>query len=146
MFTESLESEQRTVRRVFATWSIAIPESFIETFALEDGYWHAFDEDRSISLTSIVVTDGDRLVSAAEIVHTLPELDGSPIKEAPPFIMGRAVIDASGGSASASGILQGVLAAEGRLLLVTITADDLDWARSVWLSIRSHPAEQTLLH
>jgi len=36
-------------------------------------------------------------------------------------------------------MLSGMLAAEGRLLIVTITSDDLDWALQVWLSIRTHP-------
>ena len=146
MRTQTPAGEPRAVRRVFANWSIEIPASFVETFVLEDGYWHAYDEDRSVSLTSIVVTDRDRLVSSAELLENMPGLDGSPLEEVPPTLSGRAVTGAASWPALATSILQGVLAAEGRMLLVTITGDDLDWARGVWLSIRNHSAPVALLH
>jgi hypothetical protein len=46
-----------------------------------------------------------------------------------------------GPAAVASKVLSGFLVAEARVLLVTITSDDLDWARDTWLSIREHPAQ-----
>lgn len=140
MRTQTLADEPKTVRRVFASWSIEIPVSFIEGFILEPGYWHAHGEDRSVSLTSFVVTDGKRPVSSAELREVLPDLDGLPVREMPPSLLGRAVIEPSTHPTRGANVLQGVLAAEGRVLLVTITSDDLDWARRVWLSIRGHSA------
>jgi hypothetical protein len=138
--------EVSTVRRVFATWSIEIPVSFAETFVSGDGYWHAFCEDRSISLTSIVVSDGERMVSAAELMAVGVFLPGSPVEDMPPGLRGSAVTCPSIPPARASKMLSGFLATDGRLLVVTITSDDLEWARAVWLSIRNHPAPDSLIN
>jgi hypothetical protein len=132
------------VRQVFPNWSIEIPADFAETFVSGDGYWHAYCEDKSISLTSIVVSDGERLVSAAELMAVGPLLEGTPVQDMPPGIGGSAVICPSIPPARASMMLSGFLAVDGRLLVVTITSDDLDWARLVWLSIRIHPAPGSL--
>jgi hypothetical protein len=126
-------------RRVFAAWSIEIPESFAETFDEDDAYWHAWDDHRSVSLTSVWVTDDRGPVSARKIARRLPELDGSPVDDLPPGVVGRAVTTAAPRQARASQLLTGLLAAPGRVLIVTITTDDLDWARRTWLSIRTHP-------
>jgi hypothetical protein len=146
MRTNTVAGEPQTIRRVFASWSIEIPASFIETFILEPGYWHAYDEGRSISLSSFVVTDGKRQLSSAELREVLPDLDGSPVQELPPSLSGRAVIVPSTEPIHGSNVLEGVLAFEGRMLLVTITGHDLDWARRVWLSIRNHLAPVVLSH
>jgi hypothetical protein len=138
--------EASTVRRVFATWSIEIPAAFVETFVADDGYWHAYCEDRSISLTSIVVSDGNRVVSATELMAVGPLLPGSPVEDMPPGLRGNAVTCPSIPPARASMMLSGFLATDGRLLVVTITADDLEWARLVWLSIRTHPASDSLIN
>lgn len=146
MRTRTLTAEPLVARRVFGSWSIDVPESFNETFVLEDGYWHAYGEGSSVSLTSIVVTDGERLVSSAELREVFPDLPGSPVLETPASLFGRAAIEEAAGPAPASSVLQGLLAADGRLLLVTITSDDVEWARRVWLSIRHHAAPAVLLH
>jgi hypothetical protein len=125
-------------RRVFETWSIDTPASLEETFIAEDGYWHAYGPDRSISLTSIVLTDGDRPVPAGEIVKVLPRPKGTPVSELPDGLPGWAVLGKAPPSARASRILQGMLASRGRVLLATITADDPAWAKTIWLSIRCH--------
>lgn len=131
-------------RQVFAAWSVEVPESFAETFVEEDFYWHAWDDHRSVSLTSVQVTDDRGPVSArmiAEMIdRELPRIGESPVDDLPPGIVGRAVTTAAPQPARASQLLMGMLAATGRALLVTITADDLDWARRTWLSIRAHPA------
>jgi len=44
-------------RRVFPHWSIAIPAGMDETTVESGGYWNASDERRSISLTSLILTD-----------------------------------------------------------------------------------------
>ena len=45
------------------------------------------------------------------------------------------------GPACVSRELAGMLFAEGRVLLVSNTADNLAWARRTWMSIRAHAAE-----
>ena len=140
MSTQTVTDEALIPRRVFETWWIAVPATFRETFVEEDAYWHAWDDERSVSLTSMIVTDGRRPVAAVEMEHIFPELDGAPVDERPPGLIGRAVTGPSVAPARAATLLSGVLATDGRLLIVTITADDLDWGRRVWLSIRPHGA------
>jgi hypothetical protein len=131
--------EPTLVRRVFPAWSIEIPAAFAETMVDGDAYWHAYDDHRSVSLTSVVLTDKGRPVCAREIAAQIPAMDGSPIDELPPGLVGRAAAVRATQPARASQALSGMLAAEGRLLIVTVTADDLAWARRVWTSIRAHP-------
>ena len=133
-------AEPTVVRRVFEAWSIEVPASFEETFVQADSYWHAYGEDRSVSMTSIVLTDKGRPVSAERIARRIPPLDGSPVEVLPIGLIGRAATGAADQPARASQALSGALAAEGRLLLVTITSDDPEWAQRVWRSIRGHPA------
>ena len=132
--------EPTNVRRVFAAWSIEVPASLAETFVETDAYWHAHDEHRSVSLTSLRLTAKGRLVSAARIARQIPPLDGLQVDELPPDLTGRATTSAALQPARASQVLSGALAADGRMLIVTITSDDLEWARGVWLSIRGHSA------
>jgi len=79
-------------------------------------------------------------VSAELLVRDLPHLPGTPVDQMPPGLTGRASTSRASPPAIASLALSGLLFAEGRVLVVTITTDDLDWARRTWLSIRSHPA------
>ena len=113
---------------------------FAETFVAEDGYWHAYDEHRSVSLSSIVISEQGDPVSADRILEKAGPLDGAPVDQAPPGLRGRATTSAARRFAKASRILSGVLATDGRVLLVTITGDDPEWAMRVWLSICSLPA------
>lgn len=132
--------ERTTVQRVFEAWSIEIPVMFATTFVRENHYWHAYDVSRSVSLTSIVLTEQGRVVPATEIARQLiPTLEGRPINDLPRGLLGAAVSVDVRESARASRALMGLLTMDGRALLVTITGDDLDWARRVWLSIRGHP-------
>jgi len=133
---EHLAAPEPTVdRQVFAVWSIRIPASFEETFVHGGDYWHAWDPYRSVSLTSILVTDGDRLVSSRELLRTFPPLPGDPV-ETPPGLQGWAVVAPAEPAARTSRVISGALATEGRLLIATLTGDDLGWATSTWLSIR----------
>ena len=116
-------------------WSIRIPASFGETFVREDDYWHAWDPNRSVSLTSIVVTDRGRLVEAAELLQTSPPLAGEPVPT-PPGLVGWARAAPAAHRARASRAISGVIATDGRLLLATITGDDARWTTATWLSIR----------
>jgi hypothetical protein len=133
-------TEPTVERRVFEAWSIQLPAAFTETFVDADGYWHAYDEHRSVSLTSFVISEERDPVRANRILRQAPPLDGSPIDQVPSGLLGRAATCAAPQPARASQILSGLLATDGRLLLVTVTSDDLEWARRVWLSIRSHAA------
>ena len=110
----------------------------LETFVDADGYWHGYDERRSVSLSSFVVSEERDPVRASRILRQAPPLDGSPVDQVPPGLLGRAVTCAASEPARASQLLSGLLATDGHLLLVTVTSDDLEWARRVWLSIRSH--------
>jgi hypothetical protein len=132
-------SEPTIVRRVFAqAWSIEIPASFAETFVHEDGYWHAYHSRRSVSMTSFAVSDERGPANAEALAQQIPWDDGEPVPELPDGLPGKAMIANAPRGARASRILSGVLAVDGRLLIVTITADDLAWARATWLSIRCH--------
>ena len=134
-----LAPERSVVRRVFATWSIEIPESFEEAFVDDGSYWHAFSERRSVSLTSMQIMDGKRSVRAAEIMSKMgAEIRGEPVAEGPDGVLWRAAIQKAPKSSRASRLLSGLIASDGRVLLVTITSDELDWARRVWRSIRRH--------
>ena len=92
-----------------------------------------------MSLTSMLLTDGGRPVTAAEIAAILPPLTGELIDEFPPHLIGRAAYGEAVQPARASHAMSGMLVATGTALCVTITTDDFDWARQVWLSIRHHP-------
>lgn len=127
-------------RQVFPAWSVDVPESFAETFDEEASYWHAWDAHRSVSMSSFVLSDDRGPVSARRIARRLPDLDGSPVDELPPGVIGRATTAVAAQPARAERVLTGMLAAPGRALVVTITADDLEWARQTWLSIRTYPA------
>lgn len=128
------------IRRVFPSWSVELPPTFEETFVEEDGYWHGWDQARSVSLTSMTITDErGRPVNADAIQEQMrPLLSGDPVDEIPPGLIAWATTDAAPASARASRMLQGMIATHGRVLLVTVTGDDLAWARDVWLSIRHH--------
>lgn len=141
MIPTAFLKEQTIVRRVFPAWSIELPTSFVETFVRDGDYWHAYDEHRSVSLTSIAMTDRRGPVPAAALAKSIPRLDGDPIRELPGGLIGRAVLVAATQPARASHALSGMLAAAGRILVVTITSDDLAWVRRTWLSIRHQPAE-----
>lgn len=136
-FAASLEAT--VVRTVFESWSIRIPAAFEETFSVDDGYWHAWDRGRSISLTSLVVTDRGRPVGTRELLRTIPPAAGDPVAN-PPGLDGWAVETSAAQPARASRAITGILATDGRLLIATITADDPAWAISTWLSIRSEAA------
>jgi hypothetical protein len=127
-------------RRVFSAWSIDIPTAMEETFVGEDSYWHAWDRDRSVSLTSVVMTDLGEPVPAVAIARHFPVLQGDPVTEMPPGLLGRAAIIDTEPPAKAERALTGLLAVYGRALVVTITSDDLGWARETWRSIRTHIA------
>jgi hypothetical protein len=125
-------------RRVFPSWSIEIPSSFTEAFVEEGGYWHAYDEDRSISLTSLKVSDRRQSVPALAVLRRMPPSDGEPVDALPSGLLGWAVTMDAGPTARASRYLSGMLATDGHVLLATITSDDDAWRLATWLSIRGH--------
>lgn len=133
-----VRTEATIVRRVFAAWSIEIPVSFSEIFVRKDGYWHAYDVNRSVSLTSLTVSDPRGPVSAELLTRQMPRpLEGTLVEELPPHLLGWAIAADALKPARASRMISGMLAAAGRLLIVTITSDDFHWSRGVWLSIRA---------
>ena len=132
-------SELAVHRRVFPSWSIDIPASFDEAFVSEGEYWHAYDDHRSVSLTSFELTEKGRPVPAMSIVRQFPPMPGSPVAELPPGLLGWAVIAEAIQPARAMMALSGMLVTDGHVVLATITSDDTAWARRIWLSVRSHP-------
>ena len=138
MIRIAASTEPTVERRVFEAWSIEVPAAFTETFVDADDYWHGHDERRSVSLSSFVVSEERDPVRASRILRQAPPLDGSPVDQVPPGLLGRAATCAAPEPARASQLLSGLLATDGHLLLVTVTSDDLEWARRVWLSIRGH--------
>jgi hypothetical protein len=127
------------IRRVFAQWSIAVPTCLAETFVARSGYWHGWAEDRAISLTSLAVDERGRPVPIDRLLATMPEVPGTPFDGMPPGLHGRAGYGPVEQPALASSALSGLIAAEGRILIATITSDDFAWARATWVSIRHHP-------
>ena len=116
-----------------------MPTQFDETFGDEDAYWHAYDDDRSISLTNLVVEGEAGPVRAESMLAVFLATNGHSCEALPPALLGWAVIGDAIQPARARRCLSGVLAVDGRILLVTITSDDADWSRMIWLSIRHHP-------
>ena len=95
-----------------------------------------------MSLTSSVVVEHGRPVPAEALARqVLPLIEGEPIDELPEGVLGRAAIVTTTPPAIASRALSGMLVTEGRLLLVTITSEDMTWARRVWTSIAFVPAQ-----
>jgi hypothetical protein len=137
-------------RQPFPSWSIVVPAAFEEAFVVEvdaeQAYWHAYDVDRSVSLTSMVITDRSRPVPARAIVDQMPPLGGKATEPPPPGILGWGVTGPATQPARASRALSGLLAVSGKALIVTITANDLDWARSTWRSIRTHAPSAGVHH
>lgn len=132
-----------TARRVFPGWSICIPRSFRVDFQEEDAYWHAWDAHRSVSLTSFLMVGEDGPVRREELAEVLsPLVDGDP-QDLPPGLGGWASNGPAIQPARASQAISAMLAADGRVLLVTITHDDLGWARKVLASIHHHPVPLT---
>ena len=114
---------------------------FAEAFVLEGaGYWHAYEDDQSISLTSIFLTDGGRKVPAVQILEHLQAI-ADPKHEAvalPAGLCGWAGAGPAEAGAIASRLVSGGLAVDGNLLLATITSDDAQWALATWRSIQAH--------
>ena len=139
-----LSSDWVAIRRVFQAWSLEVPPTFTETFFEDDGYWHAYDESRSVSLSSIAIDDEHgQPVGAAQIFNVMqPAMGGDPISDSPPGLLAWATNGDAIQPARASLMLQGLIAVEGRALLVTVTSDDLAWARRIWMSIRHHATGQ----
>lgn len=140
MRTRTRTGEQMVLRRVFPGWSLTFLRSFSETFIEEDAYWHAYDARRSVSLTSFLMVDqfGVPVDRQALAERLLPE-GGADVEEAPPGLLGWGMHGRAIQPARAKRTLSGILAADGRALVVTITSDDAGWSRNVWLSIRNHP-------
>jgi hypothetical protein len=130
--------ERTTRRRIFPHWSLEVPASFDETFVREDGYWHAWDTDRSISFSSMVISDHDRPAPVTALLEQLTPIEGTPVADLPTGLVGWAVTDDAIPPARAGRMLRGMLATDGRIAIVTVTSDDLAWALRVWLSIRTH--------
>jgi hypothetical protein len=126
--------------QVFTHWSIEVPTCFSTAFVAPEGYWHGWAADRSISLTSLTVDDGGRPIPIDLLLATMPEVPGTPVDRMPPDLQGRAAYGPVEQPAPASSALCGLIAAEGRILIATITSDDYAWARATWLSIRHHPS------
>jgi hypothetical protein len=124
-------------RRIFPSWSIAIPPSLIETFDDEGGYWHAYTADRSVSMSAIALTEDDRPVARQRILERMLPTDGERIDLLPPGLAGWAVTCPAVPPARAGRLLQGMLARDGSVAIVTITCDDPAWASAIWTSIRS---------
>src|SRR5687768_10428198 len=137
MLPITLDTDVVVERLVFETWSIEIPLHFAEEFVEDGSYWHAWDECRSVSLTSMLLTDQGQPVPAQLIVKDLRPPFGTPIDDLPDGLLGWGAIGPAIQPAPASRVLCGCLAVDGRVLIVTITSDDLQWARGVWRSVRS---------
>jgi hypothetical protein len=136
MSTQPALNEPLVVRQAFPHWSVRVPEHFDETFDYEASSWHVWDASRSVSLSSQVITERGRPVSAKRLVRQLRlPVPGTPVPP-PPDLLGWAVVVPTSPPARAARAISGILAVKGRILVATVTADDLVWATAVWRSIR----------
>jgi hypothetical protein len=136
MRSQPAAGEPLVVRQAFPHWSVSVPEHFDETFDYEGSYWHVWDATRSISLSSQLVTEHDRPARAKRLARQLqPPMPGTPVP-LPPGLLGWALVMPLTPPARASRAISGMLAVKGRVLIATVTADDLVWATAVWRSIR----------
>ena len=139
MVTAARRTERTFDRRVFRSWSIAVPIGMEEAFIEKDGYWHAWSDGRTISLSSIVITDrrGDA-VPARKILVKLPAMHGEAV-QVPNELPGWARSIEAPDVSSAARAISGILVVDGNVLIVTVTSDDPEWNRSTWRSIRHQP-------
>ena len=101
--------------QVFPHWSVTVPRSLtvLDPDSAEDeGYWHARDEHRSVSMTSYLLVDAATMepVPADQIFDRLAERllpDGRAVADQPDGMLSRAVIADDIGSSVASQALQG---------------------------------------
>jgi hypothetical protein len=133
-------------RKVSDSWSLAVPATFHETAVEDEAYWHGADRRRSISTTSLLILDEHGAVPVPSLMAVFggiaAETPGaSPVKELPPGLAGWAMIAPALQPAVADSTLSGMVFVDGQALIVTITSDDLDWARRTWQSIRYHDDE-----
>jgi hypothetical protein len=141
MRSQTSDLETATRRRAFPSWSVEVPAAFEETFVQEgEGYWHAWDRTRSVSLTSVRLTDGDNDVPADALVSQMRPGLGPlrEIDERPPGLIGCIGKGKAPKGSRAGTLISGFLAIDGCILILTITSDDLAWASSVLRSIQSH--------
>jgi hypothetical protein len=140
MSTTSSGFELHVMRHIFPSWALAIPYAFQETHETDGDYWHAWDEHRSVSLSSIRCMDGRRPVTARELIErftreeAVPDATG-PTIDPPRGIVGWGVEIDTPPDSRASRAITGFLAVDGCVAIVTITSDDLRWARMVWDSV-----------
>ena len=137
-----IDPKRHTRRRPFPSWSIELPRAFRETFVAEGaGYWHAYDATRSVSLSSMEISERNGTpVASRSILRRMGPPRGEAIDVLPPGLAGWGVFDAADADARASRRLSGMLVTDGHVLITTITCDDDAWTRRVWLSIcREYP-------
>jgi hypothetical protein len=126
----------------YPQWSITLPtDLWTAVCSIETG-WHARDDHRSVSLSSIGLTERGRPIPADRIAAQigtgfLPR--GQTVPDQPDGLAARAVFAPVVPPTVASRALMGVVMADGWLLVTTITADDEAWCRRVWRSIKHHP-------
>lgn len=138
MVTRAPHIQHTFERRVFQGWSIALPVGMEETFIADDGYWHAWSDDRSISLSSIVITDRRGApVAALDILERATPIDGKVVALSDDLPGWARSIRLPKGS-RANRAISGMLAVDGNVLLITVTSDDDDWSLWVWRSIKHH--------
>jgi hypothetical protein len=131
-----LQVEAVVARRVFPSWSIEVPVGLIESMEPQ-GYWHARDEIRSVSLTSLVMTSRTGPPPTADELLAILPLEGTPLDELPEGLPGRCTVRTTDDEVfGRCQMFQGMVAVTGLLLIVTITGGDPAWARRTWLSIR----------
>jgi hypothetical protein len=138
----AVDRELLVFRQVFETWWIAVPASFDDCWVAEGGYWHAWDEHRSVSVSSTVLVDDEgRPAPAAEVMDSIGELvQGEPIAAVPPGLRARATLIHTDPDSRASRAVTGMVVVDGRVLIATITSDDVPWAVRIWESIGYRPA------
>jgi hypothetical protein len=132
------------VRRHPGGWSIRIPGHFVEAHDENDGHWRAFDEARTVHL-STYVCDRSRARTAQQVLDNGPPFEAAPLRR----------LNHRDGDVVARGVLrrytdegtneerlqvQGLSAVTGRMALITIDfaeETDVDWAIELWKSVRN---------
>lgn len=120
-------------------WTITIPGSFHE--GTDGDSWIGYDQDRSIRLSSVTIAGKDGQVPSADELSAMAPSGPAAIGPSDDALRGGAEIAMVEEEGQRFRALQGVLASDGQVLILTIVfGDDEAWARETYRSIRFNPA------
>lgn len=127
-------------------WQVRVPGSFAETWTDEGTTFYAYDEGRSLKLTTYSATGESTNMSAEEILSR-PQYEELSILHSHENIESRASLEEPEDGSDAPWSLSGACATTGRIAHFDITFandEDKDWAYEAWHSIKYVPPRRAL--